>query len=424
MSGLRGLVVGLVVCGLGACVSVPTVPARADLEEQIRARALDPATVTIPFEATEEMRAWLRTAVPLETDPQARLRSLLYALTSPQGLGLGVVYERGITATAAEVFEGRRANCISFTNLFVALSRELGLQVGFLLVEDIQSFTRDGDLIVGSDHLTAVYREGPQRLILDFTPAAAADYRDTTDVDDLTALALYYSNLGVAQLRAGANKPAIELLRAATMLAPSLASAWTNYGVAIRRGGDLAGAEAAYRRALEADPETLAAYQNLAGLLRRRGESKEADALLALTDRRDNRNPFSFIDLGDVALAYGRPDEAERFYKRALGIDGSNVDARAALGHAALAGGRLPEARKWLRKARSLDSDNSRVQDLERKLQAPAPTSEKTTAGEQTIETPPPTRQALTVAANRFWHAPSPGVRGMQSSPRRAPAPR
>lgn len=415
MTGLRRCLAGLLAAGFTACASTSAVPTSADLEAQVRARDLDPAALILPFQATDEMRAWLHRAVPPEADSEARLRRLLHELTSPQGLGLGLVYERGITATAAEVFAGRRANCISFTNLFVAMARELRLPVGFLLVEDIQSFSREGDLIVGSDHLTAVYREGPHRLILDFTPAAVSDYRETTDVDDLTAMALFYSNLGVAKLRSGDSKPAIELLRIATQLAPGLATAWTNYGVALRRGGDSAAAEAAYRRALEANPETLAAYQNLAGLLRRRGEAKEADALLALIDRRDNRNPFSFIDLGDLALAHGRLAEAERFYRRALNVDGGNVEARAALGQAAYAAGRVADAKKWLRKARAVDANNPRVQDLERKLQGPLRTTGKTTWNEQALEQVQHTRTAHQGRTTGPWDASTLGVRGMPS---------
>ena len=420
MNGAHRSLMGLLALCVGACASAPAVPTQAELEDRIRAQSLDPAALIMPFQTNDAMRAWLRTAVPPESDPELRLRRLLNEITSPEGLGLGLIYERGVTATAAEVFTSRRANCISFTNLFVALARELELPVGFLLVEDIQSYTRDGDLIVGSDHLTAVYREGPQRLILDFTPAAPADYRETTDVDDLTAMALFYSNLGVAELRGGASSSAIELLRTATMLAPDLATAWTNYGVALRRNGDSAGAEAAYRRALEADPETLAAYQNLAALLRRRGEAKEADALLALTNRRDNRNPFSFIDLGDLALAHGRIAEAERFYRRALGIDGDNAEARAAMGQAALAAGRLADARKWLRRARAVDAGNARVQELERKLQDPQRATRKTTQDDELIEPVRHTRRAHPGRALGLWRESTSEARGTRSSPKPA----
>jgi Flp pilus assembly protein TadD len=360
----------LIVALTASCASLPPVPTQADLEGQIRARGLDPAQLVLPFQANEEMRRWAAAAVPADIEPQKRLRRLLQQLVSTEsgGLGLGLLYERGYTATATQVFASRTANCLSFTNLFVALARDLGLPVGFLLVEDIQSFAREGDLIVASDHLTAVYQEGPERLVLDFTPNAAADYRQTTLVDDLTAVALYYSNLGVAALRGGDAQQAANQLRIATQLAPDLATGWANLGVALRRSGDSAGAEAAYRRALEADPETLAAYQNLATLLRLRGETTEADALLALTDRRDNRNPYSFLDLGDLALGHGRVAEAERFYRRAVRVDESCADAQAALGQVAVSAGKRAEAKRWLRKARALDPKSARVQELERRL--------------------------------------------------------
>ena len=40
-----------------------------------------------------------------------------------------------ITRTASETFRARRGNCLSFSNMFVAMARDVGLDVQFQEVE-------------------------------------------------------------------------------------------------------------------------------------------------------------------------------------------------------------------------------------------------------------------------------------------------
>jgi len=362
--GAAGLIAALLAAGCAA--RDPHLATAADLEPLIRGQGLEPADIVVPFAIDEPMAQWARSAVPQVGSAHEKLQGLLRALISSRGLGL--TYEADLTVSASEAFARRRANCVSFTNLFVGLSRALGLPVYFVLVEDVQKFTKEGDLVVVSDHMTAGYGEAHQRLILDFTPEQTAEYRSIRELSDLTAIAMFYSNRGAALLRTGDSTPSIPWLRTAIALDPELAGGWTNLGVALRRTGDLTEAEAAYRRALEADPATIPAYQNLAALLRLRGKEREAMDLLALTNRRDNRNPFNFLDLGDVSLRHGRLEEAERYYRKALRLGSDGPEPYAALGVLRLAAGDSDQARRWLRRAEGRDPQNPRVQQLKRML--------------------------------------------------------
>ncbi len=358
---------GAALLAAGCALRDPHLATAADLEPLIRERGLVPAEIVVPFEIDEPMGRWARAAVPAVGTPQEKLQGLLRALISSRGLGL--TYEADLTVSARDAFASRRANCVTFTNLFVGLARELGLPVYFVLIEDVQKFTKEGDLVVVSDHMTAGYGEPHQRLILDFTPNQTAEYRSIRELSDVTAVAMFYSNRGAALLRAGESAPAVSWLRTAVALDPELAGGWTNLGVALRRGGNPAAAEDAYRRALEADPASIPAYQNLAALLRLRGHEREAMDLLALTNRRDNRNPFNFLDLGDLSLRHGRLEEAERFYRKALRLGGDGPEPYAAMGVLRLAAGDAQQARRWLRRAEGRDPANQRVQQLKRMLQ-------------------------------------------------------
>ncbi len=375
-------VVSLGALAAGGCVSMtPGAQAEHRLRDEIRDRGLDPESVIVPFALDSEMRTWLHEHVQHAGTPQERLKGLLRLIVSTSG-GLGVSYQSDLTITAEDVFRTRKANCLAFTNFFVAMSRELGLDVYFLLVEDLQSFAREGDLVVVSDHMTAAFGQSPDRLVLDFTPGEVREYRETRELSDLMAVAMYYTNRGAGFLRSGDEPTALEWLEMAVKLAPDLAGAWTNLGVARRRTGDLGGAEVAYRRALETDAAALSAYQNLAALLRLRGEEQEANELMALTARRDNRNPFTFLDLGDLSLRYGRLNEAEGFYRRALRLARESPEPYAAIGILRLNSGDAKDARGWLRKAQGRDPKNDRVLRLERMLErGPRGTAQTLRAG-------------------------------------------
>lgn len=300
-----------------------------------------------------------------------RLERLLQALIHREGKTL--VYESGHTGTAQEVWESGRANCLAFTHLYVGMAREVGLPVYYLRVGDIQSFEKDGNLVIVSEHITAAWGSATNRRVLDFSDRPVTPYHAVEPIPDLTAVALYYSNRGAERIRAGDSRGAFALLDLAVRLDPELADGWVNYGVAVRRLARAAEAEVAFRRALELDPEQVSAYQNLAALLSLTGRESEAADLLAVADRSRNRNPFSYVALGDLSFEQGRLDEAERFYRRAVRLDPEQAEPLAALGQWAVAAGKDREARSLLKRAERADPENPRVLDLARQIRPPSP---------------------------------------------------
>jgi len=363
-SALNALVLGGVFLALMGCASSgPIVP---DPSRELRARGLDPATVVIPYQITDEMRQWVHLQVPEGTPLEQRLDLLLAGLLDPGRLR--IQYEARSTGTAKEVFENRRANCLAFTSLFVGLAREVGVPVVYLDIDDIERFEKEGDLVVVSGHVSAGFNTGHVLKILDFSLAPPTEYRRVEPISDLTAIALFHSNRGAEALRTGRNEDALEWLSKAVVIDPELGGAWINYGVALRRTGDAKGAEAAYRKALEADPHALSAYQNLAALLRLQGQEKEADDLLAVSTRLGSRNPFIYLTLGDLSFSHGRLDEARRFYRKAMRLYRGSAEPYAAMGLLSLAVGDAGDAEKWLKKAVSIDQENQRVKQLVSRL--------------------------------------------------------
>jgi Flp pilus assembly protein TadD len=362
------LFVGLAAAAVLASACAPTmvgVMSPSQLTRSLRNQGIDPAHVIVPYELTPEIKAWVHNAVPTAIAPDKRLDMLLALVLDPKGLNLK--YSGGFTGTAAEVYASHEANCLGFTNLFVGLARELEVPAFYLNVDDLEHFSKEGDLVIEAGHVTGGFGTGDQLQVLDFTMAPVAHYRDVHSLTDTRAVALYYSNRGAETLRAGHPESSLWWLRMAVKIAPDFSGAWINLGVALRRAGDIAGAEAAYEKAIELAPSSSAAYANLAGLLRSIGRGTDADRVLSLTANVSGRDPYSYLTLGDVALSAGRLDMARSYYERANGL-GKNAETLAALGELALAEGQRKSAEHWLSRARKADSSNSRVRRLAGRL--------------------------------------------------------
>lgn len=351
-------------CGTSQVTVLTEEQMRMALEE----RGVDPDEIVVPYEITPEMASWVRQEVPQQRSDLERLSLLLKRLLSEEEMGIG--YQRGYTGTAREVFESREANCLSFSNLFVGLARELGIPVYYLRVRDVEGYEKDGDLVIVSGHITAGMSAPQEWKILEFELGPEVDYRYVEPLSDLSAMALYYSNRGAELMREGKLTESLEALAVATRLDSTLPSPWVNRGVGLRRLGYLDEAEASYRRALEIDAEFVPAYHNLSSLLRRQGRLEEADQLAALAEEIGTSNPYNYLNLGDLSLAEGRVEEARRFYRKAVRNYDEHADSHAAMGLVELVAGNEDEARRWLDRARKLDPTADRVVNLRARLEA------------------------------------------------------
>lgn len=350
---------------LGAhCASTyHTKSVRRNLERLVAARGLDPAQVVFPDRLTREMRQWVHEKIPRRTNSFEILGRLLEILEDPSGLALQ--YEGGYTGTAEEVFKSGRYNCLSFSHLFLAFARELGVEARYLSIGRIRRFRRQGDVILVSGHVTVGFGVGTARKILQFNVGPDVNYRTAEPVSDLTALALYHANRGAEMIQFGRNRKALDWLDIASRLDPYLPGTWVNLGVARRRLGLLEEAEKAYLRAIEIDQNFFPAYRNLAALHQLKGQEQIAEEMFGVLDQRDNRNPYAFLALGDHSLEQQRLAEAESFYRRALRLSSEKAEARAALGQLAVVRGDFDGAREWLETARQADPGAPRVLELE-----------------------------------------------------------
>ena len=360
--------VGLVLCLTVGCATAPSPPRETPLDLAMQQRGVVPQDVEVPFQLDAEMRQWVRQRVSMDLDPSERLDALAELLLDGEALELE--YSWGTTGTARQVFDSGQANCLAFTNLFLAMARELDVPVYFLAVET-ETFRRHGELIVVSDHIAVGHGPGPEIQMYDFAPREGSTLREVRRISDVTALAKFYSNRGAEALQSKDLTAALDALRLAVRLEPNLAAGWLNLGVARRWSGDVSGAEQAYHRALEIDPTVYAGYQNLISLWTEAGRHDEAQRYAKILGKTPDRNPYTFISLGDRSLRHGRLAEAKRFYRWAATLEDGSGESYAALGQLAAVRGDWTKARRMLRKAQRLGEDNERTRRLAQLVASP-----------------------------------------------------
>ncbi len=338
----------------------------------LRGRGLEPGDVVNPVAWTREMR---ETADRLagQGTVHKRLEALQEGLFDPSRFPFQ--YESRGTFTAIEAFDGRKGNCLSFTCLFIALARSIGLDARAAAPAYEGRSERDGDLVVVNTHVVASYGVGDALTIFDFDRTRNRRVIGARILGDLELAALYSSNLGVDDLRAGSVDLAIRRLRIATRLSPRFLAAWGNLGVALRRAGDTEGALRAYQEALGLDPHDPGVLGNLAALYRLEGREREARNALAVADV-GSASPHFLVVLGDLERARGRTGRALGLYRRAHRAEPKLADPWVGIAETEVDRGRLGAARSAAREALAIDPANREALDVLRRIEgrgSPAP---------------------------------------------------
>lgn len=228
---------------------------------------------------------------------------------------LSLEYDSGKTLTAAETFRQRAGNCLSFTNLFVALARADGLDAQFQLIDVPPIWDAADGWVMLNGHINVIVRNvrmgvpdqfGLSRdFVVDFnTPDYEGSY-PRRPVEDRVAFALFYNNRGVEAMRAGDLREAFANFKLAIATSPRVAGAWVNLGALYSRRNLYESAKASYERALEIDPEEKSAMTNLARIYAELGNEE-----LAATYRRrvrlyENLNPYYHYALAQGAYRDG-----------------------------------------------------------------------------------------------------------------------
>ena len=299
-----------------------------------------------------EMQEFLKAHVARTADRVTRLRQLAHAIVGQSSFGLQ--YDE-TTRTASETFRTRRGNCLSFSNMFVALARRAGLEADYQEVDVPPDWSFKDDAFVLNRHVDVLLDLGKGgEHVVDFN---MEDFRTTYKrrrISDARALAHFFNNMAVERMQAGDTASALLYFRRATGYDPLFSPAWTNLGILYGRKGHPDYAEAAYLQALKADAGDLVAMSNLANLYERLSDQERAALYRNRVRDHRQRNPYYRLQLAREAFLAKDYDVAILHLKYAVGKNKNEDQFCYLLGLSYLKKGDEPAARRWLSRAQEV----------------------------------------------------------------------
>jgi Flp pilus assembly protein TadD len=315
---------------------------------------------------TPEMIAFLDRNVDRDASQRVRLVQLLTTVIGEQFL---LDYDT-TTLTAKEAFEKRRGNCLSFTNMFVAMARELELPADFQEVEIPPDWSMSGETFLLSRHINAVVEvsNSPKRVV-DFNAYTFNAYNEGDIIGDSRALAHYFNNIGVEHMLKGDTGQAFVHFRQSLRDDRTFDPAWVNLGILHRREGYTDYAEAAWFEALRWDRNNLLAMSNLANLYHEQGKIELAEYYLKKVRTHRLKNPYFHYRLASEAFDEGDYDAAIDHLEVAIRKREGEDRFYYLMSMSWLMKGNGEKARRWMQEAENAARQSKDRQRYHHKLQ-------------------------------------------------------
>jgi Flp pilus assembly protein TadD len=268
--------------------------------------------------------------------------------------GLGMEYSVDATLTVEQAYRTRKANCLTFTLLTVALARESGLQAYGQELDDIVGWHLADNIVFRFNHVNAGITLGRSRFTVDVARDLVMSRNPPEPISDQRLLALYYNNRAAALLASTSPTAAAPYMAMTLQLAPRYAGAWANAGVLHLSQGDPQAAERDYLKALALDPENASALVNLVTLYRNNGNEARRTIYLRRLEKVRVKDPyFQYLQAGDDERQ-GDYTGAVQHYRRAIRLYDRDSRFYFGLAHAYRQLGQERHARRALSHAAAL----------------------------------------------------------------------
>jgi tetratricopeptide (TPR) repeat protein len=307
--------------------------------------------LAIPAELRTKFR---QQVIDQSRSPSRRLTLLVDFLFDDDGLAME--YEHDATHTVEQAYRTRRANCLTFTLLAVALAREAGFEAYGQDIEDTLVWRQEQSTIYRTTHVNAGIQIKRQRYSVDVAWDSVIARNPPERIPDQRLLVHFYNNrvaelMALEQMEAAAGYAAVSL-----QLDPNYATSWSNAGVLHMRSGHQAAAERHYKRALDLDPKHAGALFNLVGFYRRVGDQEHADDYQQRLEKARLRDPFHQFLLAADYERHGDYARAAEHYRRAISLHDTEHRFYFGLARAYLQLGQARRAGRALARAQALSN--------------------------------------------------------------------
>ncbi|MBX2813233.1 MAG: hypothetical protein KTR25_15570 [Myxococcales bacterium] len=265
-----------------------------------------------------EAKAWLAEHFDDALGQREATMTRLANAFTPKGL-LTMHYDDLGVFTASEVFTLARGNCLSFTHLFVAMGRHLGVPVRYREILQVPIWHRQDKFIIRSRHVVAYVDLGGGRgtYQVDFGGQTSVGMSLVTGISDESARAQHFNNLGALSITKDQIDEAIRYFNRALVIDSKLPYVWANLGVAYVLKDDARRAEWAYLESIRLDPYDIGTLHSLVELYRRNELLELAEHYSEQAERARYQNPFAEYERGVEARLHKRWEDAVRHLSRA-----------------------------------------------------------------------------------------------------------
>ncbi len=339
------IVAGLLTACAGTPVDVPAIP-RLD---NYTVREIERVNL---LQMSPEMEQFVDLHLASKSKNSGRAWTLAYAVLDPYLLSFD--YDPQVTLTAEHAFRERKGNCLTFSNMFIAMAREAGLEAWYREVEIPPEWSSINDTMLVSMHVNAAVRERGTEYVIDVSRRKTNDVEKIRRLSDREAEAQFYNNLGVDALIENDLALAYAYFYRAIQTEKTLAYVWSNIGVVFRRNGQNADAMLAYQTALQLDPQQDVALNNLYTLYDEDGDTEAAAALQARVEKKRRRNPYYLLLLAEVANEEERWSDAIDLLNRAIRLNDREYRFHYALAQSQFHAGKTEVAQASLDRAKRL----------------------------------------------------------------------
>ena len=307
---------------LSGCVVLPRV---SDLEQQ-QNQVLDGTVLfgepvsssEIPdedvLELTDDMIEFLDQQIREARMPVVRFRRLFNGLK--ENGYFNSFYAADTTRTAAETFHHKSGNCLSYTNMFIALAREAGLDARFQIVIVPPNWDADSGYLIRYTHINVIMKgfvfdkRYGEDFNVDFNDVLPDPDYQRYEISDAEATSLFYANRSVSLMRAGEVRSAFVHLKKAIELSPRDANLWINLGALYAKQEQFDIAIGAYELALHFDPNNRGAISGLARSHDLLGNVEESELYASKSRRYREKNPFYHYAIAQAEFENARYDSA------------------------------------------------------------------------------------------------------------------
>lgn len=256
-----------------------------------------------------------RVIAPVSSREQ-RLERLVHLIFDEDAMHLE--YDPYATHTLTETWQTHRANCLSFTLMFVTLARAAGIDARVQEVAQVVTWHQDQGVIYNVGHVNVGLSLNGRNAVVDLDRNVLYDRYGPRPITEERALAHFYNNRGAEHMAEGDTAQARAYLEAALALAPAFPAGWNNLGVLDTREGHLDRARQDYGKALQLQPRHAAALTNASALYRRLGDEPRATQLARRLEKVQQDDPFAQFRFGNEAEQRHDYALAIHYYQRAV----------------------------------------------------------------------------------------------------------